>query len=93
MSAYHLYVLRVDFEKIGMDRGTLMRELKARDIGTQVHYLPVPMHPYYQKFKINPLDYKNATSYYKQALSIPLYFDLTDNQQDKVVNALRDLVG
>ena len=92
-SAHHLYVVRIDFNAIGKTRARVMNELRARDIGTQVHYIPVPAHPYYRKLGCRPERYQNAQRYYEEALSIPLFFDLTDEQQQYVLGAFRELVG
>ena len=92
-SAHHLYVLRIDFDSVGLSRGELMHELKFQRIGSQVHYIPVPAHPYYRSFGFKPEDYPNAQKYYQEALSIPLFYDLTNEQQEKVIIAIRELVG
>jgi perosamine synthetase len=92
-SGHHLYVLKIDFTSIGLERGELMQELKLRGIGSQVHYIPVPTHPYYQRIGHRPEHYPSAMGYYRQALSIPLFYDLTDDQQNKIVEALKELVG
>jgi len=93
LSGHHLYVLRIDFNSLGTNRVELMKNLKDQGIGSQVHYIPVPMQPYYQKLGINPEDFTNAINYYKEAISIPLFYDLTDTQQEKIVRVLKDLVG
>lgn len=92
-SGHHIYVLQIDFEAVGMTRGQLMRELRARDIGSQVHYIPVPAQPYYRNLGFRPEDYPNAQRYYEKALTIPLFYDLTDDQQDHVIGTIRELVG
>lgn len=92
-SGHHLYVLRINFEAVGLSRGQLMQELRSRQIGSQVHYIPVPAHPYYRKQGFKPQDYPNAQSYYQEALSIPLFYDLTDDQQNRVIAAIKELVG
>lgn len=92
-SAHHLYVLRIDFDSTGLSRGQLMQELKSRGIGSQVHYIPVPAHPHYRSLGFKPEEYPNAQKYYQEALSIPLFYDLTDDQQEKVVAAVKELVG
>jgi UDP-4-amino-4,6-dideoxy-N-acetyl-beta-L-altrosamine transaminase len=93
LSGHHLYVLRIDFEKLGKSRGQLMQELRARQIGSQVHYIPVPAQPHYHRLGFKPEDYPNAQAYYQQALSIPLFYDLTDEQQLSVITAFKELVG
>ena len=92
-SGHHLYVLRINFDKVGLSRGELMRELKARQIGSQVHYIPVPAHPYYRKLGFKPEDYPESHNYYPEALSIPLFYDLTNDQQEYVITAFEELVG
>lgn len=92
-SGYHLYVIRIEFDKIGMSRAEFMRELRTRGVGSQVHYIPVPAHPHYRKLGCNPGDYPNAQYYYHRALSIPLYYDLTNVQQDLVISTIKELVG
>lgn len=92
-SGHHLYVLRMDFEAAGLSRGQLMQELKSRQIGSQVHYIPVPAHPHYRSLGFKPEDYFNAQNYYQETLSIPLFYDLTDEQQEHVITALKELLS
>ena len=91
-SGHHIYVLRIDFKRAGTTRAKLMRELRARDIMTQVHYIPVPAHPLYRKLGLKPEDYPHAQKYYEEALTIPLFFDLTDEQQKYVIASVKELV-
>jgi perosamine synthetase len=92
-SGHHLYVLRIDFDEIGTNRAQLMQTLRKRDIGTQVHYIPVPNHPHYRKLGQLPDAFPNAQKYYQEALSIPLFYDLTEQQQNYVIAAIQELVG
>lgn len=92
-SGHHLYVLRIDFEAMGKGRGQLMRELRERQIGSQVHYIPVPAQPYYRRLGFNPADYPNALKYYRETLSIPLFYDLTDEQQEYVINVFKEYLA
>jgi UDP-4-amino-4,6-dideoxy-N-acetyl-beta-L-altrosamine transaminase len=89
-SAHHLYVLRVDFRSSGLTRAEFMHRLRAADVGTQVHYIPVPMHPYYRDLGADPTAYPAAQAYYEEAISIPLFFDLTDSQQAHVIATIRE---
>ena len=93
VSGHHIYVLRIDFEAAGVTRGELMRKLRELDIGTQVHYIPVPAQPYYRRLGFSPGDYPNAQHYYREALTIPLFYDLTDDQQQYVISNLRNLLS
>lgn len=92
-SARHLYVTRIDFGTLGRSRAELMLALRERGIGTQVHYIPVPAHPYYRRMGFRPEDYPHSLAFYESCLSIPIYFALTDEQQQQVVSAFRELVG
>lgn len=91
-AALHLYVVLIDFQKIGRSRNEIMAALRGRGIGTQVHYLPVHRQPYYRQL-YGLLDLPGADAYYRQALSIPLYPDMTDHDADRVIEALTDLLS
>jgi len=92
-SGHHLYVLRIDFAALEMSRGQLMKELRARQTGSQVHYVPVPAHPHYRRLGSKPEDFPAAQAYYQEALSIPLFFDLTEEYQGHVISAIKDMVN
>jgi perosamine synthetase len=92
-SAHHIYVLRINFELIGMSRQRFMQELKELGIGTQVHYIPVPMQPKYRQLGHSGYKYYNAVEYYNEAISIPLYYSLSDSEQDQVITAIKKLLG
>jgi dTDP-4-amino-4,6-dideoxygalactose transaminase len=70
-----------------------MQELKERQIGSQVHYIPVPAQPHYRRLGFKPEDYPKAQSYYQEALSIPLFYDLTDEQQGYVISVIQELLS
>ena len=91
-SGHHLYVLRIDYAVAKISRAELMRSLTAKKIVTQVHYIPVPAQPYYQRLGFQLANYPNAQGFYDQALSIPLFYGLTDEQQGFVVMAIKELV-
>jgi UDP-4-amino-4,6-dideoxy-N-acetyl-beta-L-altrosamine transaminase len=90
-SCFHLYVLQIDFEKIGKSRSWVMNELNTKGIGTQVHYIPVNSQPYYvKKFgAYNAIDYPETESYYQKCLSIPLYPRMTDEDVEYVINSIK----
>ena len=91
-SGHHLYVLRIDYAAAKTSRAELMQSLRAKQIVTQVHYIPVPAQPHYQKLGFLLENYKHARNYYDQALSIPLFYGLADEQQDFVISAIKELV-
>nr|WGD93331.1 DegT/DnrJ/EryC1/StrS family aminotransferase [Bacillus subtilis] len=92
--AWHLYVLQVDDKKAGVTRAEMITALKDKyNIGTSVHFIPVHIHPYYQKqFGYKEADFPNAMNYYKRTLSLPLYPSMSDDDVDDVIEAVRDIV-
>lgn len=88
--AWHLYVVKIDFKSLGKSRAQVMNTLRDQNIGSQVHYMPLYRHPYYEKlYGANSLP--GAEAYFESCLSIPLYIGLTDQQQETVVSALKGL--
>jgi UDP-4-amino-4,6-dideoxy-N-acetyl-beta-L-altrosamine transaminase/dTDP-4-dehydrorhamnose reductase len=92
-SNFHLYVLLFDFDRIGIERHQFMAKLKDRGIQTQVHYIPVHTQPFYRKnFNTNWGDCPNAEKYYERCLSIPLYPAMTDDDVQRVIMGIMDIV-
>lgn len=92
-NAYHLYVLQINFRKMKITRAEVINRLRAKNIGTQVHYIPVHLQPYYRHHSgTKPGDCPNAEKYYDHALSIPMYPQLTDADCERVINELRSLL-
>jgi UDP-4-amino-4,6-dideoxy-N-acetyl-beta-L-altrosamine transaminase len=92
-SGHHLYVVRLDFNAIGTNRTDFMGALRDQGVGSQVHYIPVPAQPHYRRLGFDPTNYPEAQRYYGEALSIPLYYGLTDEQQQLVIRTFRELVS
>ena len=92
-SSHHLYVLRIEFNKVGISRAKLMHKLKEEGIITQVHYIPVTSHPFYKNLGYKTEEYPESKSFYDEALSIPLFFSLTDKEQNKVIDKLKNLLS
>ncbi len=90
LSALHLYLIRVPFGAGLPSRAVYMNRLMKAGIITQVHYIPVPLHPYYRERGHRAEDFSHAWRYYQETLSIPLFFDLSDAGQDRVVGLLLD---
>jgi UDP-4-amino-4,6-dideoxy-N-acetyl-beta-L-altrosamine transaminase len=91
-SAHHLYVLRVNFEALAISRACFMTELKSRGVGTQIHYIPVPAQPFYRALGNDPVHYPNACHYYNEALTIPLFYSLKDEEQEHVIDSISSLI-
>ena len=90
-SAYHLYVIRLQFEKTSVTHLQVFEALRAKEILVNLHYIPVHTQPYYQKMGFKAGDFPQAESYYAEAISIPMYPTMTEAQQDEVVAALREV--
>ena len=88
-SSYHLYCVLIDFDVLGIERKELMQGLRACGIGTQVHYIPLPMQPYYQDRGWRIEDFPGARRYYERTLSLPLFPGMRDSDVDRVVESLR----
>lgn len=85
-SAWHLYAVRLPVEK----RKQIFDTFRQSDIWVQVHYIPVHTQPYYKNLGFNWGDFPNAENYFLQALSLPLFFDLQDSEQDSVISLLKE---
>ena len=91
--AWHLYVLRLRPGALSIGRVGFIEELKARNIGTSVHFIPIHLHPYYrEKYGFRPADYPVALGNYERMLSLPLNPRLTDADVEDVIGAVLDVV-
>ena len=70
-----------------------MKQFFKSGIVTQVHYIPVFVHPYYKKKYKNKKKYLNSINFYNSALSIPLFYDLSDKEQRYVINKVKKFIG
>ncbi len=87
---WHLYPVLIDFEKLGRTRNAVMAQLRDSGIGTQVHYIPVHRQPYYND-RGRP-ELPGAEAYYGRCLSLPFYTTLRDDEVQRVVTALTNIV-
>ena len=93
-SAWHLYVIRLNLAHLTIDRNAFIEELKTRNIGTSVHYLPVHMHPFYRdKYGFKPEDCPVAADAFSRMLTLPLHPGLSEQDVQDVVAAVRDVVS
>ena len=90
--ALHLLVALIDFEAAGVSRKQVMDALRARGVGTQVHYIPVHRQPYYQA-RYGPLDLPGAEAFYARCLSLPLFPAMDDADPTRVAQALAEVMG
>ena len=92
LSAYHLYVVRIDETAASVTRRQVFEALAERNIRCQVHYIPVHLQPVYQARGFAEGDFPEAEAYYREALTLPLFPAMTDADQDRVVEALGDIL-
>lgn len=92
-SAYHLLPALVDFAARNTTRATVMAELRARGIGTQVHYIPVDSQPYYRSLYGEPAAHPGMTHFHARELSLPMYATLTVDDVQRVVETLALVLG
>lgn len=91
-SAYHLYPVLIDFKKTGLTRTEIMRELQEKGIGSQVHYIPIPLQPYYRnRYGFKAEEFPAALNYYRECLSLPLFPTLTDNEVTFIAEFLQTI--
>lgn len=88
----HLYPLLIDFAAFGIDRARVMAELRARGIGTQVHYIPIHRQPYYVE-RNGRADLPGADAYYERALSLPYYPLMEEADAVRVAKAVKQVLG
>ena len=92
-SAWHIYVLRLRPGLLKIDRAAFIDELRRRNIGASVHFIPVHLHPYYRdRYGLKPDDFPVAQSNYERMLSLPLSPKHTDDDVGDVIEAVTDIV-
>lgn len=92
-SSWHLYVIRIQEQEARISRGELFAALRERGVGVNVHYIPVHTQPYYYRLGFNYGDFPEAEKYYEEAITLPLFPSMTEEQQDQVVETLRGLIA
>jgi perosamine synthetase len=92
--AWHLYPIRLDLEKLSADRAQIFRALRAENIGVNVHYIPVHLHPYYRnRYGYQGGEYPVAEDAYARLISLPMFHGMDDRAVEDVVQAVRKVVG
>ena len=92
-SALHLYVIRLKLDKIIKSHKQVFEELRASGIGVNIHYIPVHMHSFYRSMGFKLGDFPESEKYYSEAISLPMYPNLSKEAQDKVVEILASIVS
>ena len=91
--AWHLYVIRLALEGLSLDRAAVIERLAEAGIGTSVHFIPLHLHPYYQReFGYRAGDFPNAERLYERSISLPIWPGMTDSQIDRVAVTLLEIL-
>ena len=90
--AWHLYVLRLNLDRLNISRNQFISELGARNISSSVHFIPIHLHPYYRdKYGYKPQDFPIAHREYQRIVSLPLHLRMTDQDVDDVIETVIDI--
>lgn len=93
LHAWHLYVVRL-LPKAGIDRNRLIELMADRGIGCSVHFIPLHIQPYWRDaYNLKPEHFPNSLNQYNQAFSLPLYTKMSDDDQTRVINALKEILN
>ena len=91
--AWHLYVIRLDIDRLTITRGEFIEALRQRRIGTSVHFIPLHLHPYYREtYGYGAADLPNASGAFERIVSLPIFPDMTDDDIEDVIDAVRSTV-
>ena len=92
-SGLHLYVIRIQLDRIKKSRKEIFESLRAKNIGVNVHYIPVHTQPYYQAMGFTVGDFPQAEAYYEAAISLPMYPDLSEDQLNYIYQSLKEVLN
>jgi dTDP-4-amino-4,6-dideoxygalactose transaminase len=91
--AWHLYALKLNLDRLTIDRDEFIRQLRRKNVGTSVHFIPITLHPYFASFANLPQNRcPNALRIYRRLVSIPLYPALTGEQMDYVIQSVAEII-
>ena len=90
--SWHLYVVRVDFTKVCKNKREVFAQMAEKGVTLNLHYIPVHTQPYYEALGHRPEECPNAMAYYREALTLPLYYGLSDEEQDGVAENLASVL-
>ena len=91
-SGLHLYVIRLKLDEINLSHKEVFQSLRFNGIAVNLHYIPVHIQPFYKSIGFKFGDFPEAEKYYAEAISLPMYPDLSENDQAKVVDTLASLL-
>lgn len=90
--AWHLYVLRLNLERLTIDRNCFIEEMAQRGVGCSVHFIPLHMQPYWrERYDLDPAAFPVATREFERVVSLPIYPDMDDGRVQRVIEAVLDI--
>lgn len=92
-SSYHLYVVKVDFSKLNISKVELFNKMREKNIGFQLHYIPINKQPYYKSLGYGNEDTPIMNRYYDECFSLPMYSSLSDEEQEYVIKTLFEVLN
>lgn len=92
-SSWHIYVVRAEFDKLKLSKKELFSKMREKGINLNLHYIPVHTQPHYTQRGFKKGDFPVSERYYNEAFTLPLFYDLTDEQQDYIVKCLYEVLS
>lgn len=92
-SSWHIYIVRLDKTRVKKSKTQIFAEMKRKGVTLNLHYIPVHLQPYYQARGFKEGNFPVSERYYEEAFTLPLYYKLTNEQQDTVVSALKEVLA
>jgi dTDP-4-amino-4,6-dideoxygalactose transaminase len=92
-SGLHLYVIRLQLENTNLSHLDVFEALREQGIGVNLHYIPVHIQPYFREMGFSENDFPKSMAYYREAISLPMFQGLTNEQQDTVVAVLTEILS
>jgi perosamine synthetase len=90
--AWHLFIIKLDLERLKINRSQFIEALREKQIGTSVHFIPLHLHPYYRdEFGYKPADFPNASAVFEQIFSLPIYPRMSEPAVERVVEAVENI--
>ena len=91
-SSYHLFVVKVDFSKLNISKVELFNKMREKNIGLQLHYIPINKQPYYKSLGYGNEDTPIMNRYYDECFSLPMYSSLSNEEQEYVIKTLFEIL-
>lgn len=91
-SSHHLYVIRLKLDQISRSKQEIFSLLREQGIGIQIHYIPVHTQPYYRQLGFEWGNFPESEFYYQEAISLPIHYDLSDAEHDRIIQTFKEVI-